>query len=152
MAEGVVAIGFGLEKSIDEFANKKDLLDHMGGKKKAADQLWRFAYTMPDDAWVVLPRKLPNPKVFAVGRIAGGYEFQPTLKARYRHIRPVNWMAKEIPLSDFDEDFRLSFTSRQTIFTVQKAPNAESRIEEIVADYSSSTVPLIRPAAAKMRR
>ena len=151
MTEGVVAVGFGLEESIARFASRDDLRNYLG-KMGAADKLWRFAYTMPDDAWVVLPRKLPNPKVFAVGRVAGCYEFRPTLEARYRHIRPVNWMAKEIPLSDFDEDFRLSFTSRQTIFTVRKAPNAESRIEEIVAEYSSSAVPLIRLAAAKMRR
>ena len=135
MSEGVVAIRFGLERSIAEFATREDLRNYMG-KMSGADQLWRFARTMPNGDWVVLPRKLSSPRVVAVGRIAGGYEFEDRMEAP--HIRPVNWIAREIPLSDFDGDFQSSFTGDLTIFTVRKAPNAESRIEEIVAKHLSS--------------
>ena len=132
MTEGVVAISFGLERSIAEFASREELRNYIG-KRSAADQLWRFANIMgdgmPDGDMVVLPRKLPDPKVVAVGRIAGGYEFWDRMEAP--HIRPVNWIA-QISLSDFDGDFQSSFTGDLTIFTVQKASNAESRIEEII--------------------
>ena len=137
MSEGIAAIGFGLTKSIAEFDCRDSLREYMSSRN-AADQLWRFADTMPNGDMIVSPRKLIDPKVVAVGRVSGDYEFRPSLGAP--HVRPVKWIA-QIPLSHFDEDFQSSFTSDLAFFTVQKAKDAESRIESIIDEhkYKSST-------------
>ena len=133
MSEDVVAIGFGLSTSIAGFDSRESLREYMLNRN-AADQLWRFAREMPNDDMVVSPRKLISPRVVTVGRVAGDYEFRPSLSAP--HTRPVKWIA-QIPLSDFDEDFQSSFTSDLAFFTVQKAKDAESRIESIIAEHTA---------------
>ena len=132
MSEGIAAIGFGMAKSIGNF-DKIDDLKEYAAKPSDAYQLWRFARNIPNGDMVVLPRKLTNPRVVVVGRVSGDYEFRPSLAAP--HICPVEWIA-QIPLSDFDEDFQSSFTGDLTFFTVQKAKNAESRIERMISEHT----------------
>ena len=131
MSESVVAIDFGVAASVGDFDTREDLRKHTA-KRSDADQLWRFAHEIPNGDMVVLPRKLLDPRVVAVGRVSGDYEFRPSLEAP--HIRPVNWIAREIPLADFDLDFQSSFTADSTVYRVRRATDAESRLEKITGN------------------
>lgn len=135
MTEGVVAIGFGMEESIAKFDSRDDLRSYTR-KRSDADQLWRLAHEISNGDMVVLPRK--SPRIVAVGRVSGEYEFRPTLEARARHIRPVNWMAQEIPLTSFDSDFRNSFGGQGTVYRIG-ARDAEPRIDNIIAKHLSGS-------------
>lgn len=150
MSEGVVAIDFGLKESIAGFASREELQNYIGNMSDSY-LLWRFARALLIGDWVALPRKLPaDPKVVAVGKISGKYEFRPTLEAP--HIHPVDWIAKEIPLSDFDWILQHDFAGDETIFTVQRSISAlgkkrltaESRIKEIVAGQLSGTSTVVK--------
>ena len=135
MSEGVVAIDFGVAASVGDFGNRESLREYTANRN-AAGNLWRFAREIGNGDMVVLPRK--SPRVVAVGRVSGGYEFRPSLEAP--HIRPVNWIAQEIPLTDFDSDLLSSLRSDLTVYRIGAA-DAESRIGKIVAKHlSGSTI------------
>lgn len=134
MSEGIAAIGFGMGKSVAHFASRESLREY-AESRSAADSLWRFVHDIRGGDMVVLPRK--SPRVVAVGQVSGDYEFRPSLEAP--HIRAVNWVAQEIPLTDFEPDFLNSFGGQGTVYRIQ-ATDAESRIKKIVAKHSS-TIP-----------
>ena len=137
----LVGIDFGLRKSVAEFSGRDslraDLLtlsEYSGDQEKkspnSASQLWRFANELkPGDA-VVLPRKLP--KVVAVGTVTGDYRYQPELP--FPHVRPVEWVATDIPRSSFDQDLLYSFGGLLTVFQVNRT-DAQQRIEQVVRQH-----------------
>lgn len=131
MSEGVAAISFGMATSVAEFASRESLREY-AERRSAADNLWRFVHGIRNGDMVVLPRK--SPRIVAVGRVSGDYEFRPSLKAP--HIRPVVWAAQEIPLTDFESDFLNSFGGQSTVYRIQ-ARDAESRLADIIATHLS---------------
>ena len=133
MSEGVAAIDFGAGQSIVEFDSRESLREHMMARN-AADQLWNFARVIRNGDMVVLPRKLP--RVVAVGRVSGDYQYKKDLDAP--HLRPVNWVAHDIPRTKFDQDLLYSFGGLATVYRV-RANDAESRIDKIVSQHSAGT-------------
>lgn len=129
---GVAAIGFGLRRSITEFADQEALRRCLS-RPNAAGQLWRFVHEMQIGDLVVLPRK--RTREVAVGRVAGGYVHRPELIGDDApHTRKVEWHATDVPRSNFDQDLLKSFGALQTLSRPQ-ARNAEARIERVANVY-----------------
>ena len=133
MSEGIVAIHFGLHQSVADFGSRELLRENMD-KRSAADQLWRFAHEIRTGDMVVLSRK--SPRVVAMGRVSGDYQYRPSLEAP--HIRQIAWNAPEIPHADFDSDFLNSFGGQGTVYRI-RARDAESRLEEIITRHLAGT-------------
>ena len=141
---GIVSIDFDLRQSVSEFANREALRDfihetmHPDSINRAAayaSQLWLFADRIRVGEIVVLPRK--QPKVVAVGRIAGDYEYIPDYDHDWEHLPHalmVEWMVKDVPRSNFDQDLQRSFNANQTVFQIGSI-NAEARVQQVVNAY-----------------
>ena len=128
LEKGIVAIGFGLSRSIADFADRNALRDHVESRN-GADQLWRFYSEVGDGDTVVLPRK--GTREVAIGRVNGPYSYQPELAGRGApHARSVEWLVTNIPRSHFDRDLLNSMGSQLTL-SQPGAPNAEGRIRQI---------------------
>ena len=140
--EGVYSIGFSLDQSVTDFANREALRDFIQETQSPdsinraaayASQLWRFAHELKVGEMIVLPRK--RPKVVAVGRIVGDYVYNPDKsQAPLPHTRKVEWLVEDVPRAIFDQDLKNSFTSQLTVSQVRK-DNAEARIQHVANVY-----------------
>lgn len=133
LSEGLAGIHFGLLRSVTSFGSRELLREQAEGRK-AADQLWNFVYGIQDGDLIILPRK--SPRVIAVGRMAGDYEYRDGLEPP--HVRPVNWVAPEIARTNFSQDLLNSIDGRATVFRIH-AVDAQSRVERIVNEQLTGT-------------
>ena len=132
LAKGVVSLGFDLQQSISDFADR-DALREIAESRNGADQMWRFYKEIAAGDLVVLPRKRTNQ--VALGRISGPYAYQPEAVSQYvPHVRAVDWEVTDIPRSNFDRDLLNSFGSQLTL-SQPGAPNAATRINRIASAY-----------------
>ena len=132
--EGRVCLGFGLPVSLTEFATYealKKLMDdnHSGEGPRAAASMWRLMTEVQIGDYVVMPSK-PRRREYAIGRITGGYEFDPSLVEMERdpHTRKVEWLKTRIP---GERLATLSLPVRGTI-TRLRGDEVEARIEAIL--------------------
>ena len=88
-------------------------------------QLWSLRERMVEGELAVLPLKTSG--TIAVGRINGPYAYRDDLGSDFRHARPVEWLATEVPRDSFDQDLLYSFGAFLTIGRVHRA-NAEQRV------------------------
>lgn len=88
-------------------------------------QLWSLRERMQVGELVVLPLKTSG--TIAVGKVIGPYAHRDDLGSDFRHTRPVEWLATEVPRDSFDQDLLYSFGAFLTIGRVQR-DNAEQRI------------------------
>ena len=123
---GIVGILFGLHQSVLEYSDRNSLRIALE-KDTDANQLWRFAHELNVGETVVLPCK--QPRVVAVGRITGEYEYKELLE--FPHTRSVEWEATDIPRNGFDPDLLYSFGGLGTVFRVNRV-EAETRIKNVV--------------------
>ncbi len=143
LSEGLAGIAFHVRRHISNFSTRDELrqtiIDEFGETparaSSFASQLWNFAYVIRVGDMVILPRKLP--RVIAVGRISGDYAHREDLEAP--HVRAVEWGARQIPRSDFDQDLLYSLGGLSTVYQ-PRATDAESRIEQICARHLSGSV------------
>ena len=132
--EGRVCIGFGVNVSLTKFASRDDLRDWMKAKDDvdqgplAPHFLWRFMTEVQIGDLVLMPSK-PSGREYAIGRIKGGYEFDPSLVEMKRdpHTRKVEWLKTGIP---GERLATLSLPRRYTI--AHLSDDAEARIETIL--------------------
>jgi restriction system protein len=96
-----------------------------GNVNTQAGQLWAFAQSMKLGDHVVVPLKTRGQ--IAIGRINGPYTWAPDSEPDMRHIRSVEWLARDLPRSSFDKDLLFSFGASQTISTASRN-NAEERV------------------------
>ena len=137
LGNNIVGIGFELRQSILDSPDR-DALREFLQKNSDADQLWRFANVLSVGDIVVMPCK--HPRAVAVGRIDGEYIYDDTLPLP--HTRPVEWLARDIPRSNFDQDLLYSFGGLATVFRVNRE-NADARVERVTRLYVGETpVPL----------
>lgn len=99
-------------------ANKRQVAAYVG-------QLWSLRARMEPGELVVVPLKTTG--TIAVGRITGDYQFREDLGENLRHLRPVEWIATDVPRDAFDQDLLYSFGAFLTIGRV-KRELAEERI------------------------
>ena len=149
LREGMAVINFGFRKSVADFDSREQLRDAIGAdaSSNTLGQLWRFATEVQRGDLVILPRK--QPKVVAVGRVVGDYEFRPDLPDLLPdagpHTRPVKWVTEDVPRPSFDQDLLYSFNGQLTVYQVNRDAAAE-RISQVVSSHlsgepASTTVP-----------
>jgi restriction system protein len=92
-------------------------------------QLWAFAKRIQPGDLAVLPLK--GQDAIAVGRVTGEYQYRSDSPLGAQHTRPIEWIAKDIPRSRFDQDLLFSLGAFLTICQIQRN-NAEQRIRTIV--------------------
>ena len=138
LAKGVVSIGFGVRRSIADFADREALREH-AESRNGADQLWRFYQEVSAGDMVVLPRKRTSQ--IAIGQVSGPYAYQPEAVSQgVPHLRGVKWQVTDIPRAHFDRDLLNSFGSQLTL-SQPGAPDAEGRIERIAGAYLGTAAP-----------
>lgn len=91
-------------------------------------QVWAFKSRIQIGDLVVLPLK--GRASIAVGKVSGNYKHLPELPPDARHARAVQWIAKDLPRSAFDDDLLYSLGSLQTVCQIQRN-NAEERIRAL---------------------
>ena len=135
LEEGVVAISFGLGRSVSDYPDREALRSQLESRS-AADQLWRFCKDIAENDMVVVPRK--RTREVAVGRISGPYVFhtEPVV-GDCPHAHAVDWQVTNIPRSHFDRDLLNSFGSLLTI-SQPGAFNAEARVARVANAFLGS--------------
>lgn len=81
----------------------------------AAGMLYRFVHVLHRGDVIVSPS--PIGRTVRVGRIAGAYEYQPSLLAAYPNVRRVEWLA-EPARPDLGEEARRSLRARRSLFRI----------------------------------
>ena len=116
-------------RAYPEFSDKK-ASSHIG-------QLWSLVSRMRDGDLVVLPVKTTG--TIAVGRLTGPYEYREDSRDDTKHVRPVEWVATDIPRDNFDQDLLYSFGALLTIGRVRR-DDAEARILGAIGSSSKAGV------------
>ena len=98
-----------------------------------ASQVWPFAHEMKKGEIVVLPSKIKP--VIHFGRITGDYEFLPDNDNPYYHAHQVDWFARSILRTAFDQDILYSFGAFMTICRIKQ----EDRIKAVINAHKQGT-------------
>ncbi|MFE2558360.1 CBS domain-containing protein [Streptomyces sp. NPDC059352] len=85
-------------------------------------QLFRFVHEMEPGDLVALPLKS---LLVAVGRVSGGYEYRSGDADGIRHVRRVEWLAKDIDRQSIQSDLQDSMGSLLTVFELSRFGAAE---------------------------
>jgi restriction system protein len=118
-----------------------------GAMRSYSAQIWAFYQKMKAGDWVVLPSKLKS--AIHIAEITGGYTFDGAAEDPYYHYRTVDWIATDIPRSNFDQDVLYSFGAAMTICQV-KRNDAEKRVRAMAgSDWKSTAHKHISPATGK---
>ncbi|MER5687657.1 CBS domain-containing protein [Streptomyces sp. NPDC002205] len=92
-------------------------------------QLLRFRHEIQVGDLVVLPLTSWD---LAIGRVTGAYAYRADAPDSMRHVRPVEWLVRDVPREAFRQDLLDSLGSLLTVFELSRYNGAE-RIAEIVA-------------------
>lgn len=82
--------------------------------------LFRFVHVLHLGDIIVAPS--PLQPVVRIGRIAGLYEYSPSLLHEYPNVRRVEWAAG-VPLQDLSEEARRSLRARRSLFRILAGEN-----------------------------
>ncbi|MBW1716642.1 MAG: restriction endonuclease [Deltaproteobacteria bacterium] len=99
-----------------------------GAIRNWTGQVWPIAHEIEKGDWVVLPSKLKSS--IHIGEVIGPYIHKPNAQDPFFHYRQVNWFAKDIPRSNFDQDLLYSLGAFMTVCRIRRN-NAEKRIREM---------------------
>ena len=78
-------------------------------------------------------------KAKVIGEVTGNYVNVPSADDPYYHYRTVNWFAKDIPRSNFDQDILYSFGAFKTICRIQRN-DAEKRVRAMAENNWKSKI------------
>jgi restriction system protein len=81
-----------------------------------AGQLYRFVHEMKPDDLVVYPSK--RDRSIHIGRIVGGYKYDPDLEPAYPNLRPVEWLTT-VPRTRFTQGALYEIGSAMGLFQVK---------------------------------
>lgn len=118
-----------LPSSLKSYKSKKDLQTHFSEANPDikpntalnwAGQVWNFIHGIKDGDYVALPSKIQPTIHF--GKVMGDYEFSTIHEIPYQHSRKIEWFARDVPRSLFDQSILYSFGSLLTIFKVKQEP------------------------------
>lgn len=102
-------------------APKRRLANNLG-------QIWTFSKRFESGDWIILPSK-QKPAIH-VAEIKGSYTFDHEGEDPFFHYREIEWIAMDVPRTNFDEDLLYSFGSLMTICKVSRN-DAEKRVREM---------------------
>lgn len=152
LAEGLIGGGWEALPSLAGIQSKADLENAFEAaypdapaktRSNYVGQLWSLVDRMKDGDLVVLPVKTTG--TVAVGRISGPYVYRSDLGGDLSHVRPVKWIATDIPRDKFDQDLLFSFGAFLTFARVRRA-QAEQRI---LAAIEGKTLPVSAGSAVE---
>ncbi|HZL05931.1 MAG TPA: restriction endonuclease, partial [Coriobacteriia bacterium] len=83
-----------------------------------AAQMWALRGRINTGDYVVMPLK--NSPVLAIGRISGEYQYRQDPDPALRHVRPVEWLATDIPRTAVKQDLLYSLGAFLTICEVKR--------------------------------
>ena len=138
LANGLIGGGWEALPSLVGVSSKQELAERYvaaypdSGRASLANyvgQLWSLVNRMQDGDLVVLTVKTNG--TVAVGRIIGPYEYRTDLGDDLQHVRPVKWIARDVPRDAFDQDLLYSFGAFLTFGRVRR-DNAASRVLQAI--------------------
>jgi restriction system protein len=92
-------------------------------------QVWAFYNKIKIGDLVALPLKTQS--AIAIGKITGPYEYRTDLSEDIHHTRKVEWIRKDIPRTDLDQDLLYSLGAFMTVCQISRN-NAEERIRNML--------------------
>ena len=110
--------------------------------KNYASQLWAFCHRIEPGDWVVLPSK--HKAAIHVAEIKSKCIFDDKQENPFRHYREVNWIATDIPRSNFDQDLLYSFGAFMAVCQI-KRNDAEKRVRAMAKSSWKSTTRIPPP-------
>lgn len=109
-----------------------------GWVSNSLGQIWAFSQGIARGDWTVLPSK-QKPAIH-VAEVKGDYIFNPDGEDPFFHYRDIEWIAQDVPRTNFDQDLLYSFGAFMTVCQVRRN-NAEQRIHKMAKnDWKSSGV------------
>jgi restriction system protein len=124
----------GIDTNLSQFTTKESLRDYLekiypnSSKGKIINhsgQIGAFIRKIKPGDWVVLPSK-HKPAIY-IAKVLSKLNFDENAEDIFRHFYQVNWFAKDIPRSNFDQDILYSFGAFMTVCQI-KRNDAENRI------------------------
>ena len=113
-------------------------------------QIWAFSQGISRGDWVILPSK-QKPAIH-IAKVKGDYTFNSEGEDPFFHYWDVEWIAKDVPRTNFDQDLLYSFGAFMTVCQVSRN-DAEKRVHEMAENgWKSSTVVLGTPKKTKEER
>jgi restriction system protein len=97
-----------------------------------AGQLYRFVHELQVGDLIVYPSK--RDRQIHIGKIEGGYRYDPSLEASYPNLRPVKWL-KTLPRTHFTQGGLYEIGSAMSFFQVK------TYAEEFRAAVEGKTAP-----------
>lgn len=126
-----------LNTDLSKLSDRQELLEYLlnfysDAKRNTVrnwlGQIYPIAHRIKKSDWIILPSKLKS--AIHIGKITGEYEYHPKANNPFFHSRKVEWFAKDIPRSKFDQDLLYSFGAFMTVCQI-KRNNAEERIKSM---------------------
>ncbi|GAA0520554.1 hypothetical protein GCM10011581_10880 [Saccharopolyspora subtropica] len=140
LSSGLVIAGWTEVGDLSGSTTKADVREHIErsypheSKARVANwtgQLWRLVSEMQEGDHVVMPLKT-RPQQIAIGRVSGPYRFDSTAPPGFQHVRPVDWIRKDVPRDAVQRDLLDSMGSLLTICRLQRF-GAARRVAQIAA-------------------
>ena len=100
-----------------------------------AGQLSIFVLRIGIGDLVVLPLKTRS--AVAVGRATGPYRYEPDFPDGARHVRAVEWIRKDIPRTDLDQDLLLVLQAAMTVCQIRRE-NVDARLQALASGQGLS--------------
>ena len=101
-------------------------------------QVWRFSHQMKSGDWIMVPSKYKS--AIHIAEVTGDYRYEDAADDPYYHYRTVNWIATDIPRSNFDQDILYSLGAAMTICQVSRN-DAEKRVRAMEKSDWKTTIP-----------
>ena len=103
-------------------------------------QIWAFSQGIKVGDWIVLPSK-QKPAIH-IAEVKGNYTFNPEGEDPFFHYREIEWIAQDVPRTNFDQDLLYSFGAFMTVCQVSRN-DAEIRVRNMAKNRWKSSGPML---------
>lgn len=144
VGEGIVAIGWPDAGDLTDLADDRDrfkarLRESFPDRTEAwvanaAGQLLRFRHVMREGDLIVYSRKAD--RTINIGRIVGGYAYEPGISGRYPNRRRVEWLKTELPRDEFSSGCLYEVGSALSVFTIKE--HKEELLARLDGEFESA--------------
>lgn len=114
-------------------ASKGRISNYMG-------QIWAFSQSIKVGDWIILPSK-QKPAIH-IAEVKGNYTFNPEGEDPFFHYLNIEWIAQDVPRTNFDQDLLYSFGASMAICEVSRN-DAETRVRNMAKNGWKSSGPML---------
>ena len=114
-------------------ASKGRISNHVG-------QIWAFSQSIRVGDWIILPSK-QKPAIH-IADVKGNYTFNPEGEDPFFHYLNIEWIAQDVPRTNFDQDLLYSFGASMAICEVSRN-DAETRVRNMAKNGWKSSGPML---------